>query len=257
MMLFWTLLESLIFTYVMTPLITEVLSSIVGEEISGPMLQIPMYLTFVVIVLGSYAVLHSFGVAVKEKDIPKIVSYSIVEFVVAMTEVVFLYREFVDALVPWFAQHAGAGFELGIFGTLSIATFAWLGIRAMTWFLFGASAIPTMLAMIQRTELKGGGSFFSTKKSDTEKTKMRGVFVYIHEAVDDIKKDWNWVEEKSEKLVSSFLVPPLQLVAAMLNFCTLLISRTHLFELPFASYKDIMDSKALLNNLKKSLTDQF
>ncbi|MGE0173714.1 MAG: hypothetical protein AB7T49_13035 [Oligoflexales bacterium] len=257
MMVFWTLLESLIFTYVMTPLVTDVMSSIAGEPLSGPTLQIPLYLFFSMIIMGSYAVLLAFGQAIKDRDIPKIISYSIIEVVVAMTEVVFLYREFVDALMPWFAQHAGEGFEIGIFGMLSIATFAWLGIRSMTWFLFGKTAVPTLMAIIERSNIEGKKEFFSTKNSDAEKSKMRRIFVYITESIDKIKGDWIWVEERSEKLLSAFIVPPLQMVAAIINFCTFLISRSHIFELPFTSYKDILDARALLANAKKTLTDQF
>src|SRR5262249_57787975 len=65
-----------------------------------------------------------------------------------VVEVVFLYREFVDALVPWFAQHAGAHFDLGIGGTLAIAGLVWLGVRSLSWFLFASAGTPTILAII-------------------------------------------------------------------------------------------------------------
>lgn len=68
MMMAWTLLEALIFTYVMTPLVTDVLSGLAGEELRGLTLQIPLYLMFVVFVLGSYAVLYTYGLAIKAKD---------------------------------------------------------------------------------------------------------------------------------------------------------------------------------------------
>ena len=44
--------------------------------------------------------------------------------VVAAFEVLFLYRELVDAITPWMAQQ---GFNLGIVGTLALAFAGWLG----------------------------------------------------------------------------------------------------------------------------------
>ena len=114
MMLGWALLEALIFTFVMTPLVKDVLSGIAGQELEGPILQVPLYLMFLIFVLGSYAVIESFGKALKEREVNKIIIYAMIEVIVALVETVFLYREFVDALVPWFAQHAGDDFELGL-----------------------------------------------------------------------------------------------------------------------------------------------
>ncbi|MBF0442053.1 MAG: hypothetical protein HQK54_09125 [Oligoflexales bacterium] len=249
----WTALEALIFTYVMTPLVTDVLSGIAGTELGGIKLQIPLYLTFLIFVLGSYAVLFTYGIAVKEKNFGKIIFYTFVEFVVAIVEVVFLYREFVDALVPWFAQHAGEDFRLGIGGTISIAFFVWLGIRAMTWFLFGSTGVPTLLAIIQRT----GIDLNSADKGRKEKVRNeeRVLFIYMHEAIDHIKADMNWVHKQGDEFLSSFIIPPLQILGASINFCTLIISNTHLFELPFKSYKDILDSRSLLLNAGKSVTN--
>src|SRR5260370_41805084 len=83
------------------------------------------------------------------------------ELVAMFVEVVFLYREFVDALVPWFAQHTSGNFDLGIAGTLAIAGFTWLGIRSLSWFLFGSAGTPTIMAIIQgqglgRRDVSGG-----------------------------------------------------------------------------------------------------
>lgn len=253
MMAGWSLLEALIFTFVMTPLVQDVLSGLAGKELEGLSLQIPLYLTFVVFVLGSYAVLHSLEVAVKTRNVPKIINNLVVEVIVMMVEVVFLYREFVDALVPWFAQHAGEGFELGIAGTLGIATFAWLGIRAMTWFLFGQAAVPMMMAMIQRTGIEGEkkGLLAGLGKKD----ESSAMFVYIRDAWSLIKKDLEWVEERGEALLSAFIIPPSQLVAVCINFCTFFVSKNHLFELPFKNYQDILEARTLLANAKRGGDD--
>lgn len=256
MMTGWALLEALIFTFVMTPLVQDVLSGLTSQELSGWKLQVPLYLTFFIFVMGSYAVLHSFGLAVQAKNVLKIINYAIVEVIVAMVEVVFLYREFVDALVPWFAQHAGEGFELGIIGTLGIAAFAWLGIRAMTWFLFGASAIPMLMAMIQRTGLDTGGKgLMETLKNRATEGAGRNLFAFVADFWSKLKADMDWLQERGEDLLGAFILPPLQVIAACINFCTLLISSTHLFELPFKNIRDILEARVLLAHAKSAVVE--
>ena len=60
----------------------------------------------------------------------------VIEISVMFFEVMFLYRQFIDALTPWIAQETGV--VLGLRATMSLAAFGWVGIRAMTWFLFAA-----------------------------------------------------------------------------------------------------------------------
>ncbi|MFW7379577.1 MAG: hypothetical protein ACOH5I_12260 [Oligoflexus sp.] len=248
----WTLIEALIFTFVMTPLVVDVLDGFSdGQMTSSIGLQLILYAMFTIFVLGSYAVIHTLGEAIKEKHVGKIITYTIVELIVALVETVLFYREFVDALVPWFAQHAGDGFELGLFGTLAIAFTVWLGIRCMTWFLFGASAIPTLIALIQRTGVKE----FDGKKSAGQALSKdsKEMFPYVYAMVDRFKSDMNWVEQKGDAIVSAFVVPPLQVIAASINFCTLVISNSHLFPLPFKSYKDILDARELMMAARKTV----
>ena len=75
-------------------------------------------------------------------------------------------------------------FHLGIFGTLAIAGFAWLGIRGMTWFLFAQSGTPTIMALIQRTGLQGQEGMVSVSLSESG-----GHFEYVKDGIKQIKKD--------------------------------------------------------------------
>jgi len=77
----------------------------------------------------------------RAKNVYSIVGILVIEFVSLFVEVVFLYHEFVDSLVPWFAQYS-EGLELGIFWTLAIACLAWFGIRSISWFLFAVHGTP-------------------------------------------------------------------------------------------------------------------
>src|SRR6266850_6778628 len=114
MTVFWCVFEATIFTYVMTSLVIDTLSNLAGTEMTEAAVRVPLFLFMFFIVLGSYAVLSTFTAAVRSKDWPTIVKIGVVELVAMFVEVVFLYREFVDALVPWFAQHTSGNLDLGI-----------------------------------------------------------------------------------------------------------------------------------------------
>jgi hypothetical protein len=120
----------------------------------------------------------------------------------------------------------------------------------MTWFLFGASAIPMLLAMIQRTGINMEGSTRSAVASGKNQNPM---LVYIHSAMTEFREEMDWVQNKGDYILSSFLVPPLQILAVCINFCTLLIGGNHLFQLPFRSFQDILDTKDLIEKARKSV----
>ncbi|HEX9615254.1 MAG TPA: hypothetical protein VGA55_07090 [Bacteroidota bacterium] len=241
--LFWCLIEALIFTYVVSPLVSDTLSNITGEQLSGTLLRIPLFIFLFFIVLGSYAVLSNLMVAVKGKNASSIAGILVIEIVVLFVEVVFLYREFVDSLVPWFAQYS-AGFELGIFWTLAIACMAWFGIRSLSWFLFAAHGTPTILSVIQ-----GKGLGVAEVRAEQAKTRF---VAFSSEFVNKIKEDAEWTKTKGDELLAAFMLPPLQVVAAAINFCILLVSGKHLFQLPFTNLNSIMSSGAILERLAAS-----
>jgi hypothetical protein len=236
---FWCLLEAVIFTYVTTPLVVDTFSNITGEQLSAGFVRIPLFIFLLFIVLGSYAVLSTMVEVVKNKNISAILGIGVIEVVTLFVEVVFLYREFVDSLVPWFAQYS-QNFELGIFWTLAIAVFVWFGVRSLSWFLFASHGTPTLMAIIQGKGLRAAGS------NGTAAPKVLSI---SSEFMQKIKQDLEWIENKSEDLLASFILPPLQVVASAINFCTLLITSKHLFELPFRSINDIKKSTVLIESL--------
>ncbi len=235
MTIFWCFVEAVIFTYVMTPLVLDVFSNITGETLHINYVRIPLFVFLLFIVLGSYAVLSNFVDAVKQKSVRSIVSIAAIEAVVLMVEVLFLYREFVDALVPWFAQYS-SDFSLGVPGILGISTFVWFGIRSLSWFLFAAHGTPTILYLIQ------GRGMVVFSQPDGIKTRLAGV---SSEFVDRLKTELAWMQTQAEGLLASLMLPPLQVIAAGLNFCTLLLSGNHLFDLPFKSMASVTDTKSL------------
>ena len=239
---FWCLIEGVIFTYVMTPIVVDTFSNITGEQLVEGFVRIPLFVFLLFIILGSYATLSTFVDSFKQKNISTIIGIGVIEFVVLFVEVVFLYREFVDSLVPWFAQYS-ENFELGIFWTLAISVFAWFGIRSLSWFLFASHGTPTIMNVIQ-----GKGLQVDTAKDQTEKIVVGSSSKFIGK----LKEDTNWIQEKGEELLESFMLPPLQVVAAAINFFTLLVANYHLFEFPFKSIEDITKSKDILDSISKS-----
>lgn len=242
MTFFWCIIEATIFTYVTTPLVVDVFSNITGENLSINLIRIPLFLFLLFIIMGSYAVLSTFVDSFKKKNVSSILGIGVIEMVVLFVEVVFLYREFVDSLVPWFAQYS-ENFELGIFGTLAISCFVWFGIRSLSWFLFAAHGTPTILYLIQ------GKGIVVFNQSELKGSYLRSI---SPEFMEKIKAEVTWMRDKGEELLASLMLPPLQVVAAGINFCTMLLLSKHLFDLPFKSISAIASSKSLLRKIDDS-----
>ena len=238
---FWCLIEALIFSYVTTPLVMDVFSNITGENLNPYFIRVPLFIFLLFVVMGSYAVLSTLVNSVKSKNVASILGIGAIEAVVLFVEVMFLYREFVDALVPWFAQYS-ENFELGVTGTLAIATFVWFGIRSLSWFLFASHGTPVLMQIIQG---KGAEVF---AKSEMPKTRLSAI---SPEFVNKIKEESVWFATKGEELLAAAIMPPLQVVACGINFCTLFLAGNHLFELPFTNMEAITNTRSLLENFSK------
>ena len=239
MTIFWCVIEAVIFTHVMTPIVMDVFSNITGDQLTVNAIRVPLFIFLLFVVLGSYAVLSNFVNSVKEKNVQSMIGIGAIETVVLFVEVLFLYREFVDALVPWFAQYS-SNFELGVGGTLAIACFVWFGIRSLSWFLFAAHGTPTILHLIQ------GKGVIVFSRGEMAKSRLVSI---APEFIDRIKNEMEWMKSKGEEVVAGLMLPPLQVVAACVNFCTLLLNSNHLFELPFKSMNAVIDTKSLMKSV--------
>lgn len=237
----WCLIETTIFTYVMTPLVVDTFSNLTGETLTEMVIRVPLFLFLMFVVLGSYAVLSTFVDSVKGKSFSTIIGIGIIEIVVLCVEVVFLYREFVASLEPWFAQYSSS-FELGIVGTLAISCFAWFGIRSLSWFLFASHGTPTIMALIQGRGIK------LTSRGKTTEARFFEISTGFFER---IKNEQKWGRKVGEDLLTSFMLPPLQVLAASINFCTLLLITNHLFPLPFKDISAIKYSEQLINTISQ------
>lgn len=235
--IFWVLIEATIFTYVTTPLVLDTLSNITGETIDVTLMRVALFTFLFFIVLGSYAVLSTFVDSIKEKNISQIIGIAAIEIIVLLVEVLFLYREFVDALIPWFAMYA-EDFQIGILGILAISTFVWFGIRSLSWFLFASYGTPTIMAIIQGKSIKSEKGKEPSKASK----KLSAQIFDTDEYMNGIKENIDWVQEKGDELIAAFMLPPLQLVASAINFCTLLVAGKHMFELPLTDMESLKNT---------------
>jgi hypothetical protein len=239
--LVWALFEGVIFTFVMSPLVVDTMSNMTGTQLSIGFVRFPVFLFMVFLVLGSYAVLATWSEALRTRNIAAIIKIGAIELVAMFVEVVFLYREFVDALMPWFAQHTAGGFELGIVGTLAIASMTWFGVRAVSWFLFAASGTPVLMAIIQGRAMK-------PTRGHAEALGKRSFALTSH-MITQMKSEGVWIEKHGERLIASFILPPLQVVAGAANFFTLLVVTQHLFTLPFKELSDLKDARTLMKGM--------
>jgi len=237
----WCLIEALIFTYVTTPLVTDVLYVATTRYISELSIQIPLFILLFFIVLASYAMLQNLFETAQKKKVMAIVGMVFVELFVILVEVMFLYREFVDALVPWFAQYS-ENFNPGPVVIILVAFGVWFGIRALSWFLFASKGTPFILKIIRAEKIKTGPAPAPRKIEYLSATSS---------LLAQLKKESAWMEDKGLDFLTAFLLPPLQIVAATLNFVILLFTGRHLFELPLKKLSDLQASSTLIEAVSK------
>jgi hypothetical protein len=230
MLIFWCFLEAVIFTFTLFPTVSEVLADLGGAE--APQYVVPiLYLFLLMLILGSFACIQALVDAVKKREFKFILQMVLVELFVMFFEVMFLYRELVDAITPWIAQQTGEKFRLGIIFTLSLATFGWAGIRGMTWFLFGQFGTPPMLALISRRPMVRVEGV--TAPSLPVRNGWRA-------PIDEFKREIEWLHQKSDQLVEYLTLPILHLLAAAMNFALILFASRPVFTIPFKSLKEVM-----------------
>ncbi|MEE9217764.1 MAG: hypothetical protein V3U98_01715 [Acidobacteriota bacterium] len=243
LLIFWCLLEATIFTYTLFPTISEVLADLVGvgsSRFTGPIL----FMFLLMLILGSFACLQALLDTIKQRQYKFLVQMVIVELFVMFFEVMFLYRELVDAITPWIAQHTSEELQLGIGFTLSVAAFGWVGIRGMTWFLFGQFGTPPLLAFISRRPMEEMVERDRTQV--TTETQNR----WWQPAIQDFKRETGWLHERADELVEYLTLPVLQVIGAVMNFASVLVTSRPVFSLPFRNVKEVMETRQILTVLQ-------
>ena len=233
----WCAIEATIFTFTLQPTLNEVFGGLTGFE-PNPAVMAPLLWFFLfMLVAGSFACVQVVTEAVKERKVGTIVQMLVVESAVMFFEVIFLYRELIDAITPWIAQQSGGDVQLGIFAVLSLASFGWLGVRGMSWFLFGRFGTPALLAILSRQTIpqESGARLVA---SPVEPGLWRA-------PVDALKAETKWFHEEAKRMFELLSLPVLQLLAAAINFAVVAVQSRPMFSLPFTSLEDILAATPL------------
>src|SRR2546422_377583 len=179
----------------------------------------------------------------KTRAVGQIVAMVLVEITVALFEVLFLYRELIDAITPWLAQQ---GFQLGIVGTLGLALLGWVGVRGMTWFLFGRFGTPALLAILGRKAMEGVGAVRAAATVDAE---------FWRGPINAFKAEHEWFKKEAQHLMELLTLPVLQLVASGFNFLVVVIMGKPHFNLPFRSLDQVLHSTPIFQTGKTSTVE--
>ena len=231
LVLLWSAIEATIFTFTLRPTMSELLAEIAGYEVNATALTALLWMFLFPIIAGSFACIQVLNEAIKSRQVGQIISMVLVELVVAFFEVLFLYRELVDAITPWLAQQ---GLTLGVGGTLAFAFFGWVGVRGMTWFLFGRYGTPALLGVLARQTI--------TVDQQTTNVPLPTPPDFWRGPVNALKAESEWFKQEARQVFELMSLPVLQLLAAALNFAVVVILGRPMFTLPFHSLDDVLAS---------------
>ncbi|PYP30064.1 MAG: hypothetical protein DMD49_11495, partial [Gemmatimonadetes bacterium] len=229
LLIFWSAIEATIFTFTLRPTMSELLADLTGYEVNPVFLVLILWIFLWVLIAGSFACIQVLNDAIQTRQVGQIVFMILVEIAVALFEVLFLYRELVDAMTPWLAQQ---GVQLGVFGTIGLAFFGWIGVRGMTWFLFGRFGAPALIGLLGRQAFAqahgAGGAAGPAPNLD-----------FWQGPIKALKAEREWFNKQVREGWELLLLPILQLIAAGFNFgFVIFIGRPH-FALPFHSIEDV------------------
>ncbi len=224
MVLLWGALEAAVFTYTLEPRITTLVADLSGSDESR--FTVPILYAFVLaLVLASFACVQALIDAARTKD-PRFIAQIIgIELFTICFEVMFLYRGLVEVTMPWIAKDNGAA--------VATAAVGWLGVRGLTWFLFGQYGTPPLLALIARRPLTEVEAPHSSMRSEP----------FWRLAMDDFRRDLDWLHIKSDEMLELLALPVVHLLGAALNFAMILTAARPVFNLPFRSLKEVTESR--------------
>lgn len=232
-LLLWTGVEATIFTFTLRPTLSEVLAGMTGFE-PNPAVMAPLLFIFLfLLVAGSFACIQVMGEAITSRKIGGIVQMAIVESAVMLFEVMFLYRELIDSITPWIAQASGGEVQLGLASVLMLAGFGWMGVRGMTWFLFGRFGTPALIAILSRETIDQGSSASVPMPVQPD---------YWREPINALKAETEWFKKESREFFELLTLPVLQLLACAVNFAVVVVQSRPVFPLPFRHLDDMLAS---------------
>ena len=233
-LMFWCVLEATVFTHVLFPTVTDVLSRLAETPEPARVTGAVLFVFLMLLVMGSFACAQALVDAIRTRQMKYVGQMIAVEIFVAFFEVMFLYREIVAAFMPSLADQQA--------GTLVVATCGWLGVRGMTWFLFGQyGAAPLMAFMSRRPLLSAEGVQLAATAAATP--------AWWEGPLRDFRRETEWLHAASDRLLDYLALPVLHVAAAAVNFAMVLVASRPVFNLPFKALDEIPESRTLLSGL--------
>jgi hypothetical protein len=229
----WSAVEATVFAFTLTPTLNEVFGGLTGYDPNPRVMAPLLWLFLFMLIAGSFACIQVLNDAIRDRKVGAIVQMALVESAVMFFEVIFLYRELIDAITPWIAQQSGGEVRLGIVATLLLASFGWVGVRGMSWFLFGRFGTPALLAILSRQTI--------TQDSPSPAIPAPVSSDMWRAPVEALKADVIWFQNEGRHLFELLTLPVLQLLAAALNFAVVVVQSRAAFTLPFKSLDELLD----------------
>ena len=171
------------FTFTLEPRVTTLVNDLSGTDDARFTVPI-LYALVLALVMASFACVQALINAVRTRDSRFIAQIIGVEMFTIFFEVMFLYRGVVEVTMPWIAKNNGA--------LVATAAAAWIGVRGLTWFLFGQYGTPPLLALLARRPL-----------AQTEVPQSFGMRSepFWRLAMDDFRRDLDWLHIKSDEML--------------------------------------------------------
>ncbi len=101
----------------------------------------------------------------------------------------------------------------------------------MSWVLFASHGTPLIMAIIR------GSGLTARSTAPSEKQQLMEIRL-----IEQLRKEFEWALAKGNEVFNAFLIPPLQILAASVNFCTFLFTSIPIFEIPLTNMDQIMSS---------------
>ncbi len=222
LLLIWCALETAVFAYTLQPKVSTLVADLAGTDDLAPFVGPMLFVMILALVAGSFAGVQALADAVRARDTRFLAQIVTIELFAVAFEVMFLYRGLVEATMPWMAEQKVA--------TLATAVSGWLGVRGLTWFLFGQYGAPPLLAIIARQPLAA--------EEPSRPTSARL-------ALEDFKRDMDWLHAKGDEMLELLALPVLHLLGAALNFAMILTAGRPVFSLPFGSLREVTETRDL------------
>lgn len=233
-LLLWSFLEAAVFAHVLFPPITEILTDLAETQAAAHFVGPTLFVFVFMLILGSFACAQALVEALRSRQLKFVGQMLGIEVFVAFFEVMFLYREMVVTFTPWFAERPAM--------IIATAAGGWIGVRALTWFLFGQYGTTTLLAFISRRPLV-------TPESRAFPSTSVTVPAWWEAPLRDFKSEIEWLHAKSDRLLEYLALPVLHVAAAAVNFGTVLIASRPVFQLPFKHLEEIPETRTILTGL--------